>query len=75
MAKARFGGEGREGRVGEPTLVGALDESDRELRPERGHSPAPCLTGCGIPKAERLEIVPWVVQKSLRALIVDIETP
>jgi hypothetical protein len=56
-------------------LVGALDESDRELRPERGHSPAPRLSGRGIPKTKRLKIIPRVVQKPLRALIVDIETP
>ena len=56
-------------------LVGALDESDRKLRPERGYSPAPRLSGRGIPKAVRLEIIPGVVQISLRALIVEIETP
>ncbi|MEO6111715.1 MAG: hypothetical protein ABIQ24_07790 [Nitrospiraceae bacterium] len=56
-------------------LVGALDESDRELRPERHDSTGPSLDGGGIPKAKRLEIVPGVVQKSLRALIVEIETP
>ena len=56
-------------------LVGALDKSNRELRPKRSHSPAPCLAGRGIPKAERLEIISWVVEKSLCSLIVDIETP
>lgn len=52
----RWQGRGLTGRTGEDEsctgLVGSLDESDRELRPERGHSPAPCLTARGIPKAE-----------------------
>ena len=42
---------------------------------ERGHSAAPCLTGRRIPKAKRFEIIPRVVQKSLRALIVEIRLP
>lgn len=56
-------------------LVGTLDKSDREPRPERHDSTGPSLAGRGIPKAKRLEIVPGVVQKSLRALIVEIEAP
>lgn len=56
------------------SLIRALDQPNRKLRPERGHGPTPCLPCCGIPKAERLEIVSWVVQKSLRALIIEIET-
>ncbi|HEX6825620.1 MAG TPA: hypothetical protein VF077_04820, partial [Nitrospiraceae bacterium] len=56
-------------------LVGALDKSNRKLRPKRGDSPAPRLPGRRIAKAVRLEIVPGVIQKSLRALIVYIETP
>ena len=67
------------GRTGEDepctALVGTLDKSDRELRPERGQSPAPCLTARGIPKAVRFEIVPGGVDKSQRALIVDIKIP
>jgi hypothetical protein len=71
----RRGLAGRTGKDERRTgLVGALDESNRKLRPERGYSPAPRLTGRGIPKAVRLEIVPGVVQISLRALIVDIQT-
>jgi len=29
-------------------LVGTLDKSDRELRPQRGHGPAPSLAGRGV---------------------------
>jgi hypothetical protein len=56
-----------------PALVPALDEPDRELRSECAHSPAPSLTGRGVPKTEGLKIIPGIVEKSLCALIVEIE--
>ena len=75
----RWQRRGLAGRAGKnsrrPNLVGPLYESNRELGSKGGHSPAPCLTSCGIQKAERLKIIPGVVQKPLGALIIDIETP
>src|SRR5262245_39758941 len=66
------------GRTGEgpcyADLVDALDQSNRKLRAQRSHSPTPGLTGCGIPKAIRLKVVPRIIEKSLRTLIVEIET-
>lgn len=54
-------------------LIGALNEPDRQLWTERHHGPAPRLTRCRIGEIIRLEIVPKIVDVTLRPLIVHVQ--
>src|SRR6185436_11391349 len=74
MARALFGEEDLEGQAGNRS--GWRLGSVRSIVAARAwYSPAPGLTGRGVPETERFEIIPGGVQKTLRTLIVDIEIP
>ena len=54
-------------------LVGPLYEPDGELRAQRHHRATPGLSGRGIVKVIRLEIVAEIVDEALRPLVVYIQ--
>ncbi len=60
---------------GRTRLIGALNESHRQLRPQRHDGAAPCLTGRGIPEIVRFEVIAEIVDESLRPLVINVEIP
>jgi len=56
-------------------LIRALDEPDRELRPQGHGGSTPRLASGRIAKIIRLEVLARRIEKALCSLVVDVETP
>ena len=63
---------GRE-HQGRTYLIRPLNQSNRELRPERHHGATPCLPSRGIVKIVRLEVISKVIDVALGALVIHIQ--